>query len=647
MDVDPWSGRRVHFGPSGRLAEYREVRDLTRDDWLDLLVQRIVPDAQPLDCVAEEAGAFPSDEGVEGVAGDPRNSRAVQWSKDVSGGAPAQVRVEEHEGMIENRLDPGFQAPGLGEGVLRKRYLLEGRDSRFVAVMAHGLQAPPRPKPGSLRDRNAAFEKPNASADNNTAPPQLCPKVDLARMEPKPPSLKTPPAGSAGLPSLLVQLLAKTSYEMRPGCLQATRKSRLAGSKDRMAALQGRGGYGAPPPPVAPKPVVETGKKWLPPKREGSVERKEETAGDGDEEKDKPKGDAEDEANEPEEVDPANAAQPPSRLRRLQQARPLLSRSPWISPPMPTQTPSSLGFEPSTTRRRFRSGYPSPSTDFSRNKHRRSLAYPTTKGDANAGCAASCCTTDEETTPPAPEPDPQPVLEQAEATEPAVVEQIVETADEKVVVVVKEEDVHPVLDLATPPAPAATAIAPSVATPQLRDETPEAEAEHDVVPRPVVETSVFVGRGSEYHSLRQSLSARSPRLTSLPLRVPGLVGVRASSPSQISVGEGNITSSSVVQAFAEEVWDAEIELEVDEDAIFGAPSISEPEPIVEVVVEPESAIIKQLQPAEDEGEEAAKKRRVMERMAKMGGLNRFAARLQESSLKTPVERQGTAGACAG
>ncbi|KAF7291743.1 hypothetical protein HMN09_01233900 [Mycena chlorophos] len=133
----------------------------------------------------------------------------------------------------------------------------------------------PRPIPGSLRDRIAALEKPNASADNNPAPLPPCPKVGAISRElkPKPPSPKTPPAGSSRLPSPLVQLLAKTSYDVvrtASGSSASNAKEAIkaigwgSGLKSRMAALQGRGGSGVLPAPVPLTPAVGTGKKWVP-----------------------------------------------------------------------------------------------------------------------------------------------------------------------------------------------------------------------------------------------------------------------------------------------------------------------------------------------------------------------------------------------
>ncbi|KAG6816408.1 hypothetical protein H0H87_006212 [Tephrocybe sp. NHM501043] len=113
---------------------------------------------------------------------------------------------------------------------------------------------PPKPKPGSLRDRIAAFEKPVGSAAPAPAPVPR-PKPGGISWKPKQPSPPSSPSTS------------DASFERKVGGMSASdakESIKTGGSlKERMAALQNRGGFGAPPP-VAPKPPVEK-PKWKPP----------------------------------------------------------------------------------------------------------------------------------------------------------------------------------------------------------------------------------------------------------------------------------------------------------------------------------------------------------------------------------------------
>ncbi|THU90982.1 hypothetical protein K435DRAFT_759714 [Dendrothele bispora CBS 962.96] len=126
---------------------------------------------------------------------------------------------------------------------------------------------PPKPKPGSLRDRIAAFEKPAAASSGN-APPPPRPKPGNISWKPKqlsPPS--SPPAAGAGAGD--GGSTTTTSERFKPtggmSASDAKESIRSGGSlKERMAALQGKGGFGGPPPPVSPKPAVEK-PKWKPP----------------------------------------------------------------------------------------------------------------------------------------------------------------------------------------------------------------------------------------------------------------------------------------------------------------------------------------------------------------------------------------------
>ncbi|KAF8963016.1 hypothetical protein BDZ97DRAFT_1065786 [Flammula alnicola] len=119
---------------------------------------------------------------------------------------------------------------------------------------------PPKPKPGSLRDRIAAFEK-SASAAAPPAPaPAVRPKpAGFSSWKPKVPS---PPSSP---PASTTEHAASTSTRVGGMSASDAKESiTKAGSlKERMAALQGKGAFGAPPT-VAPKPALEK-HKWKPP----------------------------------------------------------------------------------------------------------------------------------------------------------------------------------------------------------------------------------------------------------------------------------------------------------------------------------------------------------------------------------------------
>lgn len=118
---------------------------------------------------------------------------------------------------------------------------------------------PPKPKPGSLRDRIAAFEnKGGAAPGAPPGPPIPRPKPGGLQWKPRPPSPPTSPDNPQ-------------SDERKPpntGGMSASDAMESIGRgvslKERMAALQGKGAFGGAPPPVAPKPNVER-PKWKPP----------------------------------------------------------------------------------------------------------------------------------------------------------------------------------------------------------------------------------------------------------------------------------------------------------------------------------------------------------------------------------------------
>ncbi|KAI6044907.1 hypothetical protein EDC04DRAFT_2640623 [Pisolithus marmoratus] len=128
-------------------------------------------------------------------------------------------------------------------------------------------QSPPptKPKPGSLRDRIAAFENkgaPTTSAPGSgtaTAAPAPRPKPGNLQWKPKPPSPSpTSPDQASKIPGIGGGMSASDAKESisRGGTL-----------KERMAALQGKGAFGAPaPPPAIPsKPAAVEKPKWKPP----------------------------------------------------------------------------------------------------------------------------------------------------------------------------------------------------------------------------------------------------------------------------------------------------------------------------------------------------------------------------------------------
>jgi len=114
---------------------------------------------------------------------------------------------------------------------------------------------PPPPKPGSLRDRIAAFEKPGASAPSISAskPPPIRPKPGHVQWKPAPPSPKETVEDTDKKP---------LGGGMSPSDAKESIKSGLGSLKERMAALQGKGAFGnaspSPPPPPGPKPARRT-----------------------------------------------------------------------------------------------------------------------------------------------------------------------------------------------------------------------------------------------------------------------------------------------------------------------------------------------------------------------------------------------------
>ncbi|KAI9568522.1 hypothetical protein HD554DRAFT_2000016, partial [Boletus coccyginus] len=114
---------------------------------------------------------------------------------------------------------------------------------------------PPKPKLGSLRDRIAAFETKGTSGP---PPGPIRPKPGGLQWKPRPPS---PPTSPDHVQSADRKLTATGGMSASDAMESIGRGGSL---KERMAALQGKGAFGGPPPPVAPKPNVER-PKWKPP----------------------------------------------------------------------------------------------------------------------------------------------------------------------------------------------------------------------------------------------------------------------------------------------------------------------------------------------------------------------------------------------
>lgn len=115
-------------------------------------------------------------------------------------------------------------------------------------------ESPPPKKIGSLRDRIAAFEK-QSSTNAPSNPPPTRPKPGNISWKPKQPSPPDSPSNKdkervAPVKSSMSSADAKESI------------GQGISLKERMAALQGKGGFGPSTPP--PKPTAEK-PKWKPP----------------------------------------------------------------------------------------------------------------------------------------------------------------------------------------------------------------------------------------------------------------------------------------------------------------------------------------------------------------------------------------------
>ncbi|CAK5282558.1 unnamed protein product [Mycena citricolor] len=136
------------------------------------------------------------------------------------------------------------------------------------------------PKPMSLRERIAAFEKQSqAQSQSSAAPPLPAPssrgKVSWKPRQrtPSPPRNEPESSIDAAAPSAPTEVggVVKSSASSGMSASDAREAVRAAGGslKERMAALQGRGGFGGGggdaggTTPTAP--VVGTGRRWVPP----------------------------------------------------------------------------------------------------------------------------------------------------------------------------------------------------------------------------------------------------------------------------------------------------------------------------------------------------------------------------------------------
>lgn len=116
-------------------------------------------------------------------------------------------------------------------------------------------ESPPPKKIGSLRDRIAAFEKQSSTPNTPSNPPPPRPKHGNISWKPRQPS--PPPSPSNKDKDRVTS--AKSSMSTTDAKESIGQGISL---KERMAALQGKGGFGPANPP--PKPTTEK-PKWKPP----------------------------------------------------------------------------------------------------------------------------------------------------------------------------------------------------------------------------------------------------------------------------------------------------------------------------------------------------------------------------------------------
>ena len=109
---------------------------------------------------------------------------------------------------------------------------------------------PPASKPGSLRDRVAAYEN-KRSTSASKGPPISSPELVSLQRKPRPPS-----------PSVAWDNVHSSGCETQStrgtSAVDAMESIGRSGSlRERMVALQGKGAFGSAPPPTAPKPSIE------------------------------------------------------------------------------------------------------------------------------------------------------------------------------------------------------------------------------------------------------------------------------------------------------------------------------------------------------------------------------------------------------
>jgi hypothetical protein len=139
-------------------------------------------------------------------------------------------------------------------------------DPELIRRLPKHCMSEPQPtsKPGSLRDRIAAFESKATTAKTTTtsSPPSIRPKPNPVVWKPRPssPSPEGPNNHGSG-----------TTGAISAGGMSASDAkesiTRAGGLRERMAALQGKGAFGGPPPVAAAKPPLPQGEKprWRPP----------------------------------------------------------------------------------------------------------------------------------------------------------------------------------------------------------------------------------------------------------------------------------------------------------------------------------------------------------------------------------------------
>ncbi|RXW25393.1 hypothetical protein EST38_g482 [Candolleomyces aberdarensis] len=123
--------------------------------------------------------------------------------------------------------------------------------------MSDPQETPPK-KISSLRDRIAAFEKAGAGSAAPAPAPAPRPKpAGFSTWKPRPPSPTSPAANEASQSSASKPSTGLSTADAKDSIVKG------GSLKERMAALQGKGGFGGAPP-VAPKPPIEK-PKWKPP----------------------------------------------------------------------------------------------------------------------------------------------------------------------------------------------------------------------------------------------------------------------------------------------------------------------------------------------------------------------------------------------